>query len=110
LSCFLFITALLAQYLNTSSIQPAVVVYCAAYLFTNVAFNLLWESMKRPVYLFKKEWRKEELTKYGKAVRSGLYIYSAALIISIWFPVIGLIINTVFWILWIILAFSAKLE
>lgn len=107
---FPFITALLAQYLNTSSIQPAVVVYCAAYLLTNVAFNLLWESMKQPVYLFKKEWHKEELSKYGKPVRSGLYIYSAALIIAIWFPVIGLIINTVFWVLWIILAFSAKLE
>jgi uncharacterized membrane protein len=47
-----FPTALLAQYINTPQANIAVTFYSASWFVTNLAFNLWWLSMFKPVRWF----------------------------------------------------------
>jgi len=96
-----FPTALLAEYLRSEARQPAVVVFCASSVLNNVGFNLLWNSMLKPVYLVKPEFKRDSILRLTRSVRGGLIVYTIAALVAIWSPIMALIINFSLWVLWI---------
>ena len=103
-----FPTALLASHINTPTMAVGVTVYNASSVLLSFAFNLAWETGKRPVYLFKPEITPMLIRELNLKVRTGFFAYMLATIISFWFPKIGLTITSVLFILWITLSLGDK--
>ena len=103
---FPFPTALLAEYIMTGSKSAAVVFYCAYHLVVNIAYNVILLTMEKPVYLIKPEISKPLIQKLKRNVRMGLPVYSFTTIISIWFPITGLVINSLLWVVWASMPFN----
>ena len=66
-----FPTAVLARYINTPQANIAVMLYSAAWFVTNLAFNLWWLSMFRPVHLLSSSLSKAAARKVTKQTISG---------------------------------------
>ena len=105
---FPFPTALLAEYITAKSNSAAVVFYCGYHLLLNIAYNLLWMAIQKPVYLLKQEVSKKILRGLVRNVRMGLLVYSATTLVSIWFPLSGLALNSLMWVTWATMAYQEK--
>jgi uncharacterized membrane protein len=71
-----FPTAVLARYINTPQANIAVMLYSAAWLVTNLAFNLWWLSMFRPVRLLSSSLSKAAARKVTRHTISGTVLYA----------------------------------
>ena len=75
-----FPTAVLATHLGGTEISTAVTFYCATFVFGNVAFNLLFETIARG-QLFRPEVDADAVRRIRRAYRmTGLFYVTAALI------------------------------
>lgn len=102
-----FPTAMVAEYLNTSYAQPAIVFYCLNGLLHNIGWNVLYLGIFKPVPLVKSHIGVEEMKKNSKGAKYGLVVYAAIALLSWWFPYTALIISLILWMFW--LYFSAKI-
>ncbi len=99
-----FPTAVLAQYLNTPQANIAVMLYSSALLVTNVAFNIWWLSMFRPIRLFPASASNAAVKRVTIQIFGGCLLYASTTVISYWSPIIGLMIIFGLQILWIIIS------
>jgi TMEM175 potassium channel family protein len=99
-----FPTAVLAEYISTPQANIAVTFYSAAWLVSNLGFDVWWLSMFRPVRLFAASVSKAVLKKATIQMFVGLVIYAGTTVLSYWFPITGFIIIFSAQALWIIVA------
>ena len=102
---FPFPTALLAEYITAKSNSAAVVFYCAYHLLVSITYNIMTYTMQKPVYLLRPEIRQALLNRLKRNTRMGLFVYSFTTVFSIWFPVTGLTLNSLLWIVWATMPF-----
>jgi TMEM175 potassium channel family protein len=99
-----FPTAVLAEYINTPQANIAVMFYSAAWLVTNVGFNIWWLSIFRPVRLAPVTMSKATVKRATIQIASGLLAYGSTTVISYWFPITALMIILGFQILWVVMS------
>lgn len=96
-----FPTGLLAEYITTDYLQPAVVFYCFAYVFQNISWNILFVTIEKSK-LLKND--RVVVSKYNHVRKSSLYglgIYIVITVLAFWFPMTALVLNTLLWFLWL---------
>ena len=98
-----FPTAVLAEYINTPQANVAVMFYSGVWLVVNVAFNVWWQSMLRPIRLIF-SLSDAALTRATLQTSSGLLIYSCTTTLAFWFPVASLMIILASQILWVVVS------
>ena len=103
-------TAILSKYFATPALNIATAFYCGTMLLINCAYNLLWFSSAYKRRLVKDEITDALIFKIRNAYWLGFFVYLAAFIISFFFPIIGLLICSLFWIFWVILDYDNKNE
>ena len=101
-------TAVLAEYINSPQANSAVMFFSMSYMFSNLGFNLWWQSFLRPEYLFNDSIEKKEINKLTKQTIGGFFIYLATTIIAYWFPVTALCIIFALFILWVGMSIGEK--
>jgi uncharacterized membrane protein len=103
-----FPTAFMAEYLNTTFAQPAIVIYCLMALLHNIGWNVLYLSIVRPV-LFVEDAKNLASLKMGRqGAKTGFLIYLAIALLALWLPYIAIIISFLIWIYWLYLSISIK--
>ena len=85
-----FPTAVLAEYINTPQTNVAVMFYSGVWLVVNVAFNVWWQSMLRPIRLLSLSMSDAALTRVTLQTGSGLVLYSSTTVLAYWYPVASL--------------------
>jgi len=105
---FPFPTALLAEYINTPYVMPAVVFYGIASVVNSFAWFLFIRSITKPKRLLNDAFSAEEYTKLRKSNHFAVIIYTSTTVLAIWFPYIGLLINVALWILWTYISLMEK--
>lgn len=103
-----FPTAFVAEYLNTSYTQPAIVFYCFSNLFHNIGWRLLLRYMLKPVSLAKDPACHQHIYGIAKGSQYGTYIDSALVIVAWWLPYVALILSFLLWIYWAYIAMTKK--
>jgi hypothetical protein len=103
-----FPTALLAQYIGTDYMKPAVVFYCFGGVVNSIGWNLLIHTVYKPKCLFYPNVNIEILDKTKRSIQLGLIVYAGSTILAFWLPVVALIINLLLWIVWITLSINEK--
>jgi uncharacterized membrane protein len=98
---FPYPTAILAEYIGTGNMQPAIVFYCASCLLRNIGWNIFIYTLQKPVLLLKPETNNKVLKKIRNSTRTGFFIYSIITITAWWLPVTALVLNVLTWLLWI---------
>lgn len=106
---FPFPTALLAEYIVSNANASAIVFYCGYHIVINIAFHLLFWSCEQPVYLYKPEITQKFLKEIKRKLRLGLIVYSCSTLVSVWFPIPGLILNSLLWVVWTTFSFTEKM-
>lgn len=97
---FPFPTALLAEYINTEYVMPAIVFYGMASVINSLAWFLFIRSISKPKRLLNDAFSNEEYNKLKTSNHYALIIYSATTLLAVWFPYTALIINVALWVLW----------
>jgi uncharacterized membrane protein len=105
---FPFPTALLAEYINTEYVMPAVVFYGIASVVNSWAWFLFIRSVSKPKRLLNEAISSEEYNKLKSSNNFAVIIYSSTTLLAIWFPYIALISNVALWILWVYLSLIEK--
>lgn len=103
-----FPTALMSEYLTTSYTQPAIVTYCLSMLFHNIAWNLLYIYILRPIPLVDEQSRIEYIRQNSKGAKLGFVINTVICLIALVFPYVALALSVVIWIYWLIVSVSIK--
>lgn len=98
-----FSTGLMAEYLQTEYVQPAVTFYCFTALLHNLAWVLFGRAIEHPVDLTKSAESAKQLRPGNVNARYAFVVYTIICLMSIWFPVTALILITSSWIAWIII-------
>jgi len=99
-----FPTAVLARYIDTPQANIAVMLYSAAWFVTNLAFNLWWLTMFRPVRLLSSSLSKAAARKVTRHTISGTVLYACTIVLSYWFPIAGFLIIFASQMLWIVVS------
>ena len=105
---FPFLAALLAEYINTDYVMPAIVCYGIVSVINSFAWFLFYQSMDKPIRLRSSSFSDEILKKIKRSNRFALAIYASSTLLSIWLPYIGLLINIALWLIWISLSLAGK--
>jgi len=105
---FPFPTALLAEYINTDYVMPAVVYYGIASVINSLAWFLFIRSIDKPKRLLNDEFTHVEYNKLKSSNHYALIIYASTTLLAVWFPYTSLIINVALWILWTYLSLLDK--
>jgi uncharacterized membrane protein len=103
-----FPTALLAQYITTDYAKPAIAFYCFGGVINSIGWNLLLHTLYKPEKLIHSEVSIKLVDTIKRSTQIGFLIYSAATILTFWFPIIALIMNLLLWIVWISLSITTK--
>jgi uncharacterized membrane protein len=103
-----FPTAVLARYFGTEAFNIASAFYCGSMVLIAVAYNLLWFSSAYKRKLVKDEITDALIFKIRNAYWFGFFIYLTAFIISFFLPFIGISIDILLWIFWLILDYDNK--
>jgi uncharacterized membrane protein len=96
-----FPTGLLAEYITTDYLQPAVVFYCFAYVFQNFSWNILFVTIEKSKLLKNDHVVSSTFNHVRKASHYGLGVYIGLTILAYWFPMTALGLNTILWFLWL---------
>jgi uncharacterized membrane protein len=103
-----FPTALLAQYIGTEYVKPAVALYCFGGVVNSIGWNLLLYTVHKPKLLLHRNVSPDVLANTNRSVRFGFLVYTGSTILAFWFPIAALIINLLLWIVWITLSINEK--
>jgi len=103
-----FPTALLAEYINTDYVMPAIVFYGLSTIFNSLAWFLFIRSIVRPARLLSDAFSHEAYNKLKRSNRVAVIIYSSTAVLAIWMPYTALSISFALWILWTYLSLIEK--
>lgn len=101
-----FPTALLAEYIRTDFLKPAIVFYCFSNLLCTLAWYMLGRSVVRPRPLIEAPDKNILFQQSMRSVRIGLMVSSATLLLSYFMPLTALIINFIILIVWVIFSLN----
>ena len=105
-----FPTAVLARYIDTRFAAVATTFYAGYSLLTSIAFSLWVVAMDHPAHLLKPAITRAHYTKLRNQTLGGLLVYLFTVIVSWRFPVVGLLVISVLWILWALMSIGAASE
>lgn len=105
-----FPTALLAQYIGTEYMKPAVAFYCFGGVVNSIGWNLLLHTIYKPKLLLHRDVSIDFMDNIKRPVKLGFIVYVGSTVLAFWFPVIALVINLLLWIVWITLSITTKTE
>jgi uncharacterized membrane protein len=105
---FPFPTALLAEYINTEYVMPAVVFYGLASVINSLAWFLFIRSINKPKRLHSDAFSQEEYNKLKTSNHYAFIIYTLTAVLAVWLPYTALIINVALWLLWTYLSLIEK--
>lgn len=103
-----FPTALLAEYISTEYLKPAIAFYCFGGVVNSLGWNLLLHTLYKPKKLINSDINVMLINTIKRSVQFGFVVYAASTLLAFWFPVIALVINLLLWIVWISLSITAK--
>jgi len=103
-----FPTALLAEYIGTDYMKPAVAFYCFGGVVNSIGWNLVIHTVFKPQLLLHHNINIDVLDSTKRSVRLGFIVYAVSTVMAFWFPVAALTINLLLWIVWITLSINAK--
>lgn len=103
-----FSTALLADYIATDYIKPAVVLYCFGGVINSIGWNLLLHTLYKPKLLLHSSVSFDMIDSIKRSTQLGMIVYVGTTALAFWFPIIALVINLMLWIVWITLSINAK--
>ena len=104
-----FPTAVLAQHLATSEATAAVAFYCGTFFLISLTWGLLFLTIARR-RLFRPEVAAATVARIRRAYAIGPIVYAAATAAAFVHVVLGLVLNTSLWILWIRLCYRSVQE
>jgi uncharacterized membrane protein len=96
-----FPTALLARFLGTAAGSAAAAFYCATFLVTGIAYNLLFFSIAHKRRLVRPEVGDEELARVRRAYSLGVFVYATSVALALWHAAAGLGLCISLWLLWV---------
>jgi len=105
-----FPTAFVAEYLNTSYAQPAIVFYSFCALVHNLGWRVLLNSTQKPKLLAKSTEHIKNINGAIKSNRMGGIISVVILLLSWWFPYIALFLSLMLWTFWVYVSVKVKRE
>jgi len=105
-----FPTAFMAEYLNTSYAQPAVVFYCVCCLLHNLGWMVLLQGTSKPKQLAISEMHMEKVNEASQGNRRGTFISLAIIVLAWWLPYVALVVNLMLWSYWIYVSVKVKSE
>jgi uncharacterized membrane protein len=103
-----FPTALLAQYIGTEYVKPAVALYCFGGVVNSIGWNLLIYTVHKPKLLLHHNVSPDILANTNRSVRLGFLVYACSTVLAFWLPIAALIMNLLLWIVWITLSINEK--
>ena len=103
-----FPTALLAEYIGTDYMKPAVAFYCFGGVVNSIGWNLVIHTVFKPKLFLHHNVNIDVLDSTKRSVRLGFIVYAGSTVLAFWFPVAALTINLLLWIVWITLSINAK--
>jgi uncharacterized membrane protein len=103
-----FLTAFVAEYLNTPFAKVGIILYCFSSLFNNIAWVVLYEATLASHLLAKDEASEIILRRVRKQSRYAFAIYAATTALAFWYPFTAFYINTFLWMVWLILGIVLK--
>jgi uncharacterized membrane protein len=102
-----FPTALLARHLTGPGANTAAVVYCGAYVLTNLSYHLLLSAVVSPQSI-RKEVSPDLIRRIRIAYMFGSLIYITATVVAWFHAFAGVLICSLLWLLWTKLNYSDK--
>jgi uncharacterized membrane protein len=102
-----FPTALLARHLTGPGANTAAVVYCGAYVVTNLSYHLLLSAVVSPQSI-RKEVSPDLIRRIRIAYIFGSLIYITATVVAWFHAFAGVLICSLLWLLWTKLNYSDK--
>ncbi len=103
-----FPTALLAEYIGTDYVKPAVAFYCFGGVVNSIGWNLLLYTVYKPKLLLHSNVSVDHIDAIRRSTQLGFIVYVAATVTAFWFPIVALIANLLLWIVWITLSITEK--
>lgn len=103
-----FLTAFVAEYLNTPFAKVGIILYCFSSLFNNIAWIVLYEATLASHRLAKNKGCETILIRIRNQSRYAFAIYAAIVALSFWFPFAAFYINTLLWIVWLVMGIALK--
>jgi uncharacterized membrane protein len=103
-----FSTTVLAQHLGTAAANTAVCFYCATFFVTSMFHNLLLEAAVYKRRLLKDDVSNRVVAGLHRSYRFGLVVYAVSAIVAIWSAVLGLVLSTLLWLLWMSISYTRK--
>ncbi len=104
-----FPTAVLAEHLATEDVRAAVTLYCGTFILNSLAWGALYLTIVRG-RLFRPDVDAVTLRRIRRAYIAGPVIYTAATLVALAKPLIGLGLNASLWLLWIRLCYRTEDE
>jgi uncharacterized membrane protein len=103
-----FSTGFMAEYLNTSLAQPAIVFFCLNSLLHNTGWLLLNRSIVKPHSLMKNSIAAQLHKKGSRGGIYGFFIYSALALLAFWLPYLALVLTVLTWAYWLYLTLGVR--
>jgi uncharacterized membrane protein len=101
-----FPTAVLAEHLATPEAGTAVAFYCATFFVNGLVWNLLFRTLAGSG-LLRPEINAATVAGVRKAYYLGLAVYLVAMVVALFQPWLGLLLNLSLWALWIRLGYRS---
>jgi uncharacterized membrane protein len=99
-------TSLLAEFVNTSSVNVVVMFYAFTIVLQNMSWTLLYHSMLHPRDLSRNEHAKSTIIKTRQQCIYAFFIYLSINVIAYWQPYIALTLMGLLWLVWIYVAIT----
>lgn len=103
-----FLTAFVAEYLNTPFAKVGIILYCFSSLFNNIAWIVLYESTLASHSLARNEACEAILKRIRDQSRYAFVIYTAITALALWYPFTAFFLNTLLWVAWLVLGIALK--
>ena len=98
-----FVTALLAQYLNTPYAKFPVAIYCFFTTIHGCAWVLIFQCALHPKDLTKNEATKKNVIGGRKGTIYSVFYNIAMCVLSFWYPMVAVILSAVAWLAYMIM-------
>ncbi len=95
-----FPTALVAEYLNKPAAAMACAVYAGIFVVVNIAYNVLWWTVRHHRYLLRPEVSDAQVKMHTRNVLLGLPIYLIATVMAFLNPYVSVGICSALWVFW----------
>jgi uncharacterized membrane protein len=99
-------TSLLAEFIDTDSVQTAVMFYCLTIVLQNIAWTLMFQSMLKPKDLSKNQTTRKIILKTRARCIYAFIAYLMIFTLAYWLPLIALGLMAVLWAIWIIVGIT----